>query len=78
MAEFKVKIIKDNVREKQNSQNTVEITDELFSKLSSSNQTLVNLHEKFIGEVTHLVKYTNGYGVPADIIAAIDVKFGLV
>ena len=78
MADLKISILKQDVREKKNSQNTVEMTDELFAKLSSGNQTLVNLHEKFIGEVTELVQYTNGYGVPADVIAAIDAKFKLV
>ena len=62
---------------KQGSRNTVEMTQEVYDKLSYSNQTLVALHEKFIGAVDEAVSYTSGFGLTIETVDALVEKFGL-
>ena len=62
---------------KQGSRNTVEMTEEVYDKLSYSNQALLALHERFIGKVTEAVSYTNGFGLTIETVDALVAKFAL-
>ena len=76
MAKLALEIVAEQVREsKGRSQKLIPLTDELYGKMSLANQILINLHEKFIGEVEECVEYTQGYGVPQEILDAVKAKF---
>lgn len=59
------------------AQKEVELTDEIYESMSEANQLLVSLHDKFIGEVTHVGEYEGRYYVHSPIIAALRVVFKL-
>ena len=75
MAQMKLEV-RDTDR-KVSGQRGIELTDEIFGKLSKANQTLICLYEKFIGDDTSVIEYSNGYGVSQHIVDAIIEKFKL-
>lgn len=58
MAKLQLEIKNESTREiKSTAGVTVEMTDEIFDSLNKANKVIVNLHEKFIGEVTEVGAY---------------------
>lgn len=58
-------------------ENLVELTDEIFSQMKKSHQLLICIHETYICEVSHVVKYDQGYGISNTTLDSIADKLKL-
>ena len=75
MAQIKLDV-KDTER-KVSGRKGVEVTDEIYEKLSKASQTLICIAEKFTDAEVSVIEYANGYGVADSVLDAIIQKFKL-
>lgn len=76
MAKLSIDIVKNETRQFTSSRG-VELTDEIFEEMSLANQVLVNLHEKFVGEVEKVGEYEGRYFVQREQLEAVAKVFKL-
>lgn len=58
-------------------QNVVPLTDEVYGKLSLSNQALVTIYETFVDDMETVVQYPTGYGIANDHVMALLAKLNI-